>query len=294
MSSYHRILFPVDFSPAAMAIVPAVIEMAQRFDATVTVLNAFNLVREYNLAPCFEATGDSEPAPILYSPALKELRDQRKESLDEFARSQFPNIKHSTKIEDGDPESVIHWIAERENIDLIMMPTRGLGRFRRLLLGSVTAKVLHDVVCPVFTSAHEPYPALTSPSGFRSIICAVDLDLEAERIFKAAALFARTYGAKICLLHIDSLSKEKDQPPIAVELRRLYDQVLAEDRDGAGNEISLRILGSTIPHGIRQMALEQNADLLVVGRGNTTGTLSRAWSNLYRIIRESPCPVLSV
>jgi len=35
-----------------------------------------------------------------------------------------------------------------------MMPTHGLGGFRRFLLGSVTAKVLHDADCPVWTGVH--------------------------------------------------------------------------------------------------------------------------------------------
>ncbi len=36
-------------------------------------------------------------------------------------------------------------------LDLIMMPTHGGRHFRSLLIGSVTAKVLHDVRCPVWT-----------------------------------------------------------------------------------------------------------------------------------------------
>ena len=44
--------------------------------------------------------------------------------------------------------------AKANQIDLIMMPTHGYGRFRALLLGSVTAKVLHDADCPVWTAVH--------------------------------------------------------------------------------------------------------------------------------------------
>jgi nucleotide-binding universal stress UspA family protein len=36
---------------------------------------------------------------------------------------------------------------------LIMMPTRGYAPFRSLLLGSVTAMVLLDAPCPVWTGA---------------------------------------------------------------------------------------------------------------------------------------------
>jgi nucleotide-binding universal stress UspA family protein len=294
MMPFHRILFPVDLSEAAIAMVPSVIEMARRFDAAVTVLNAFNLIRDYSLAPSFEDTGDSEPSAIQYSPALQKLRDQRERSLDEFARKQFSNVSHSVRIEDGDPALVIQWAVQRENTDLIMMPTKGLGRFRRLLLGSVTAKVLHDVTCPVLTSAHEPDPTLISFSSYRSIVCAVDLNSETETIFRAAAFLAQTYGARICLLHVDPSFKENGQQPTAQEVRHSFDQALGVCTPGTGLDISLRSLDATIPEGIRQIAIEQEANLVVVGRGHTRGTFSRAWSHLYTIIRESPCPVLSV
>ena len=50
MMPFRRILFPTDFSEATMAMVPDVKEMGRRFDAAVTVLNAFNLVPDYILA----------------------------------------------------------------------------------------------------------------------------------------------------------------------------------------------------------------------------------------------------
>src|ERR1019366_7504854 len=212
MMPFHRILFPVDFSEAAIAMVPSVIEMARR-------LNAFNLIRDYSVAPSFEDTGDSEPPAIQYSPALQKLRDQRERTLDEFARKQFSNVSHSVKIEDGDAALVIQWAVQRENSDLIMMPTKGLGKFRRLLLGSVTAKVLHAVTCPVLTSAHEPDPTLISPSSYRSIVCAVDLNSETETIFRAAAFLAQTYSARICLLHVDPSFEENGPQPTAQEVR---------------------------------------------------------------------------
>ncbi len=194
---FHKILFPVDFSEAAVAMVPYVTEVAQRFNAAVTVLNAFDLVCDYTLANSPEASCDSEATAISYTPALQEFRRQREQRLEEFSRTQFASIHRTARIEDGDAAMVIDWVAQRESTDLIMMPTKGLGRFRRLLLGSVTAKVLHDVSCPVWTSAHEPDTALASSSGYRSIICAVELNAEADVVLKAAGLLAQAYGARI-------------------------------------------------------------------------------------------------
>jgi nucleotide-binding universal stress UspA family protein len=294
MMPFRRILFPVDFSNATTAMVPAVKEIAQRFDSTVTILTAFNLVREYNLAPNVENTFNSEPAAIPYSQALQELRDQRKQRLEEFARAHFPNISHSLRIEDGDPAMVIEWAARHENTDLIMIPTRGLGSFRCLLLGSVTAKVLQDVNCPVLTCPHNSDPVLTPLSGYRTIICAVELNSQADEVFRAAGLLAQTYGARICLLSIEPLSGENAGQSTPQSVKRAFERALGSGGPGIGADTSVRIMDAKFPEGVCHIAIEESADLVVVGRGHSRGIFSRAWSHLYSIIRESPCAVLSV
>jgi nucleotide-binding universal stress UspA family protein len=141
--------------------VPYVTEMAHRFDSTVTLVNAFNLITDYSLSPHLDPVFGAERIAIPYTPVFKELRDERERSLQRFARDRFPLPAPAIRLEDGDPATVIDWVAQQENSDLIMMATKGSGKFRRLLLGSVAAKVLHDVKCPVFMSAHEPPPTTT-------------------------------------------------------------------------------------------------------------------------------------
>ena len=67
-----------------------------------------------------------------------------------------------------------------------MMPTRGYGPFRSLLLGSVTAKVLHDGACAVWTTAHTCDLASPAHSSVGSILCAVDLDPDAPELIRRA------------------------------------------------------------------------------------------------------------
>ena len=131
-------------------------EMAERFNASVTVLNAFNPLPEYFQGPSIDDRCNSKEEPSLpYSPALLELRDLQKKHLETFSEKYFSGIRYSARINDGDPAMVIEWVAKCEKADLIMMPTRGLGRFRRLLLGSVTSKILHDTSLPLWTSVHK-------------------------------------------------------------------------------------------------------------------------------------------
>jgi nucleotide-binding universal stress UspA family protein len=157
MIHLRRILFPIAFSNAADSMACSVKEVVERFDALITVLSAFNPLPEYLHGPLIDDRCDSKEEPSLpYSEALLELRALQKKRLATFAQSHFTGLRYSARIEDGDPAMVIEWVARRENSDLIMMPTRGLGRFRRLLLGSVTSKVLHDTSLPLWTSTHKP------------------------------------------------------------------------------------------------------------------------------------------
>ncbi len=84
MRPLRKILYPVDFSNASLAIVPYVREMAQRFGASITLLHAFNVCPGYVLAPRFGATSEFEPAPVPYTPALRELRGQQQQWLENF------------------------------------------------------------------------------------------------------------------------------------------------------------------------------------------------------------------
>ena len=79
--------------------VPYVTEMAQRFNATVTVLNAFNLIPDYIADPRIEGTYASEPIPIAYTLDLQELRKQRERRLDDFSHTQFSSVSQTARID---------------------------------------------------------------------------------------------------------------------------------------------------------------------------------------------------
>jgi hypothetical protein len=101
MLPFRKILYPVDFSEANIAMAPFVTEMAQRFDATVTVLNVFYLIHEYSLAPSLD-NRMSGPIAIPYTPDFQELRNERERLLEEFSRTHFASLKRTTRLEDGE------------------------------------------------------------------------------------------------------------------------------------------------------------------------------------------------
>lgn len=275
--------------------VPYAREMAERFSANVTVLHAFDLLRDYVLASSYEETGGTEPVAIPYTDVLRQLRNERQRRLKEFAEDHFSTVPHTTCIQDGDAATVIEVAAREQSADLIVMPTRGLGGFRRLLLGSVAAKVLHDLSSPVLTSAHAHDPASAQANGFRSILCAVDFNRQTDAILRAAAFFTQAYAARLCLVHMESaFSRERARHAAADSARHALQQALKATGGNAQLDAKVRLLEYGIPEGIRDAAIQEQADLVIVGRGHEQGNLSRLWSSLYAIIRDSPCPVLSV
>ena len=166
MLPISRILAPTDFSDRCRGMLPYVKAVAQKHDAEVILLHAIDPF--FTIPP----TGFSAPVVIPISPSVIAERENR---LDEFAISELDGVKVRRIVQKGDAAIEIGSVAQVESVSLIAMPTHGYGALRRLLLGSVTSKVLHDAACPVLTGVHsEDLPALRAVQ-FSKVLCAIDL-----------------------------------------------------------------------------------------------------------------------
>src|SRR5579885_1790286 len=102
-----------------------------------------------------------------------EMLNELRHKLDGALVEEFGQFRVDRVAELGDPAAGIVDFARREKADLIMMPTHGYGPFRSLLLGSVTAKVLHDTEVPVWTAAHIEDAPPHEHLPVRAMMCAV-------------------------------------------------------------------------------------------------------------------------
>jgi nucleotide-binding universal stress UspA family protein len=71
-------------------------------------------------------------------------------------------------------------------------------------------------------------------------------------------------------------------------------QAIHQMQDAAGIAAQLCVGAGEVSHVVRDAALGHGADLVVIGRGHATRTLGRLRGNVYSIIRDAPCPVISV
>jgi nucleotide-binding universal stress UspA family protein len=289
MITFKHILFPVDLSDHSVAIVPAVKAMAKRFGAELTVLHVVD----------FPIAWFGTPEAAAWSALINadRLRAEGRIALDRFVAQCFSGMPVSAKVDEGDAAVLIADHAREDHVDLIMMPTRGYGPFRSLLLGSTTAKVLHDARCAVWTGVHAEQATAHPPERWKHMLCALDTDPRDLAVLKWAAEFAGGQGVELRLVHAvqgaDVTTKEND-PSMCEFLFNVARESLAKMQAEAGTRFEVCFLGGKVGRAVHQAAIGHNADLVVIGRGVMQKTLGRLRSAAYSIIREAPCPVISI
>jgi nucleotide-binding universal stress UspA family protein len=288
MLAIRHILFPVDFSKRSQATAPLVRTMAARFNAKVTLLS---------VAPPFWQAAIGDPGAAVMFDMNEIRRDLEDRQSGAFLR-ELAGVPVDRVAEVGDPAHCITAFAHTHAVDLIMMPTHGYGQFRSMLLGSVTAKVLHDAHCPVWTSTHSLDADAGAHVPGRAILCAVDGTPESVALIVWARHYADATGGNLRVAH--ALTGLLDWPEAHIgpefeeELRKQAQQTIEAQIQSTGTEAPLCVGVGEIPAVVREEARRHNADLVVIGRGVLHEKLGRLRTQAYAIIRQSPCPVISV
>jgi len=284
MLPIRHILFPYDFSDQCAAAVPFVRSFAERFKCKVTLVGV--------LPPIWDlGAGDPHPA---HAGDTAAFQDKVQRAL----TKELDGLQVDRVARRGDPGSIITDYAHSSGVDLIMMPTHGMGPFRALLVGSVTAKVLHDTRCPIWTSPHVEEPLIQEHNPCRNILCAMDTTENSVRVVRWAEQLARSWGADLRVVH--AVPSVTDWPALRSE-RELQESVredaekeIREVLRSAHLDLPLRAIVGSPSSVIREEALRDAADILVIGRGVLGETFGRLRTHVMSIIRESPCPVISV
>jgi nucleotide-binding universal stress UspA family protein len=281
MLPIKHILYPIDFSPRSLEVAPTVEAYAKLYGAKVTLFSAIEPI----IFP-----GSEGGAPMYIDAKLI------REDLQKRLENRIPDLLSgdvTAVAEIGEPSYAITNFAHANKVDLIMMPTHGRGVFRRLLLGSVTSKVLHDAECPVWTTSHteeghcKPIPA--------KILCAVDLSLASTALVQWAQKLAKDTGASLRLVHAVPGTAAWPERQFNVELEQsLKDGAAAKLKSAGFGDISTCIYAGDVAWVVSEEAKTHGADMIVIGRGEIHETFGRLRTQAHAIIRQAPCSVISV
>jgi nucleotide-binding universal stress UspA family protein len=289
MSIFRNILFPVDFSDRCNQTARSVAEIARQFDGRVTLIHA---IGDYE-----ELYTPDAPSPDAW---IAWLRENAAARLQSFGTPCLDDFVAERRVESGDPGCVIVNYAARHGIDLITMPTHGRGIFRRFLLGSVTAAVLHDSAIPIWTTVHTASP-VPGTERIRSIVCATDLSGASHHVMKTAGRIARESGASLHFVYaipapvtLAAGGMEACSPQAVQAIQDAARARIEEAGEEAGVDVDTHVEPGFVVPVVSKAIAKHHADLLVIGRGHLQETLGGWRTDIGSLIRESGCPVLSV
>lgn len=134
-----KILVPVDGSASSDKAVRYAISLAEGKDQEIILLN---VQPSYN-TPNVQRFVSDEQIRSVQEESSKEILDHTLEITNSST------VPVHTIVRIGDPGKEICAEAEESSVDSIVMGYRGLGAFKRAIMGSVATHVLHETPCPV-------------------------------------------------------------------------------------------------------------------------------------------------
>jgi len=295
MITFRTILCPVDGSSFSQRALRHAMALAKTSGAEVVVMT----VRPVALPPSLWLTRESA-VPV----EEPDGRSRALDSLRSFVREATGVEPGRTFIVDGSVVPAILDMAVALPADVIVMGTHGLTGFDRLILGSVTEKILRKARCPVLTIPRLA-PDATEPSEtrFGRIVCGVDRSAASHRALEYALSIARQSSTgELVLVHVlEDISAEEPKfashfnmeecwRAIAPEICASYEAMVPADARQSV-KVDVRVPFGKAYKELLKAASESGADLIVLG---TAGWYAPFGATTQHVVREAACPVMTV
>jgi len=288
LGSLKNLLVCTDGSEYSEGAVREAIRLAKTTGATLTALS----VIDFN--PEFEAL-----APDLVDKMEADIKKHLNE-VKEKAAKESVNVQAFTLLSTA-PYMGIAREAEKVGADLIIMGRRGRTGLKRLLMGSVTKRVI----------GHAPCNVLVVPRGARidckKILCATDGSVYGDAAAAEAVMIAKRCGAE--LIFISVVHAETTSPLDIVHSQMHHDRIskneiaVAESGLKSARKFAEResvvceclVLAGRSYEVIVSTAGEKGADLIVVGSHGRTGVDRLLMGSVAeRVVGNASCAVLVV
>ena len=294
MLEIKLIVCPIDFSEFSIRAFHYAVSLAEHYRAKLVAQHIVELWR-YPYADYAASQGD-------YQEFWRALREGGEERLQEFVKKHtHDEIRPELVVHEGIAADSILSFAQARRADVIVMGTHGRRGFDRLVLGSVTDRVMRTAPCPVLAISKLPHDFMAAGEERRHvhhlsrILFCADFSENAERALNYAISATAEYDAELALLHVleDVPSTPKREETIATATEQLNKLIPWEERKTLKTKTAVRI-GKPYEQ-ILQFALEAQIDMVTMGVSGR-GTFDRAvfGSTTYRVIQLGPCPVLAV
>jgi nucleotide-binding universal stress UspA family protein len=301
MLEIKRILCPVDFSHASARGLKFAVALARLYHAPVSVLHVADARPDVPMEP---------PAGILPRGAAALASTEAVRLLAEIQTfveaNDHADVVWTPAVRSGRPSVEILDAADEMHADVIVLGTHGHSGFDRLVMGSVTEKVLRKAHCCVLSVPPHSTPGDEPSIVIERILCPVAFSEPSMKALQCAVSVAEEAGARLTVLHVaDVLSPQAfpvydrlDLPTLQAEYERQLRFRLKEFVPIAARAyctIDEQVRTGTAWREILAMADERQIQLIVMGV-TARNPVERAvfGSTAQQVVRQAFCPVLTI
>ena len=254
--------------------------------------------------PWVYALGMSEATPIS---VINDLHENWKAYLHQqeiFLQGLGYTVQ--SHVLEGDIAAEILALAANKNADLIVMSTHGRSGLRRLALGSVAERVLHNATIPLLLVREGA--ALHTTNPIEHLLVPLDGSSFAERSIPLAVELSTQTGATLTMLRVvqdldaqnkQIIFKSEEAAEEAVTQWKLlatrYLDELAKGIKAEGVKVSSMVLSGDPENLIGTIAETLPADLIVMSTHGRSGVSRWVYGSVAnKVLRTASCPVLLV
>jgi nucleotide-binding universal stress UspA family protein len=301
MYPFRNILFPTDFSPHAHAALKYAAAFAREGRGRVLLLNVQDAKVPANLLTLPEHVFQDQD-----NRWLLQLRSQAKELL---ADPLLKGVEAESVFREGDPAIEVGRAAFDHQIDLVTVATRDRSRLSRAFGGSIAEEIVAEAPCAVLAIRPPQHDFVEHRSGqtqirLNRVLLATNFRPSSVAATQLATGLANQLGAELHAVYVigdyfEQISVMFPEGGLAA-LTRFRSHV--EERMGnlsrtSGSTAATHIVEGRPYQEIVKLASEIEADLIVLGtavHNSLFGNNQVLGSEIERVIRNAPCPVLCV
>jgi nucleotide-binding universal stress UspA family protein len=287
--TFKKILCPTDFSPGSQHAMRVAVRVATEASAELVLAHVWH--------PPLFAFGGGDPFP---AEVIQQLVKDKERGLEAATREavKLGARRVTSRFLSGAPwDQLVELVRGDEAFDLVVMGSHGRTGLARVLLGSVTEKVVRHAPCSVLAAR-----ARGDATSFAHVLCPIDFSDSSRLAVERAAQLAAPSGAGIMLLHAIELPVTYNGEPFGVDFldgiekksTHLLEDWAADLRSKIAVPVATEIRVG--PPGMQTLEIldrDPTFDLVVIGSHGRTG-LRRVLlgSVAEQVVRHAPCPVL--
>jgi nucleotide-binding universal stress UspA family protein len=268
MGIYKKILVAVDGSESSMHALRESFKLAAKEQSWITVVS---------VAPPY----GGDLATVVIGNIQKAIKEPFEKALMEAKKiAEAHRVLIKTVYTDGEPYEGIVDVAAAEHCDLIVMGRKGLSRIERILMGSVTSRVIGHTLCRILVVPKD------AELTFEKILIATDGSMHSEFASNEAISIAKRSSSTLIVL---SVARKYENLPAA----RVNVDMVKEIAEKEGLKVETVTLKG-VPHEvIVKTSAQKNVGLIVIGSHGRTGITKLLMGSVTeRVIGHAENPVL--